>query len=249
MQIWFAALTFLHSLRWHAGAWLVRPGQGQPGDTLAQGRANASISFQQHLTGLSKNLMKLYVCVNLWKHIWATLWYPTYLHFHTLASEEGNSETDAGDSSNKNYNAKQQNDQNYSLLYDQLFTSMVELMSLATSPVCFFVNLCAGFLCAAGVSFARWRDGRWICLCGAAVDGADAFVKEVPWRTRWTSSTTVECVGQEKNLAEVAQRIFVPWSKAIDWCLEIRWLSLIDDMYIYIHFGICVHIEIDVYRV
>lgn len=42
----------------------------------------------------------------------------------------------------------------------------------------------------AGVSFARWRDGRWICLCGAAVDGADAFVKG------------------EKNLAEVAQRIF-----------------------------------------
>ncbi len=67
----------------------------------------------------------------------------------------------------------------------------------------------------AGVSFARWRNGRWICLCGEAVDGADAFVKEVPWRTRGTPSTPVECVGQEKNLAEVAQRIFVPWSKAI----------------------------------
>jgi len=58
---------------------------------------------------------------------------------------------------------------------------MVELMSIATSPVCFFVKPLHWVpVCAAGVSFARWRDGRWICLCGAAVDGADAFVKEVP---------------------------------------------------------------------
>lgn len=54
-------------------------------------------------------------------------------------------------------------------------------MSIATSPVCFFVKPLHWVpVCAAGVSFARWRDGRWICLCGAAVDGADAFVKEVP---------------------------------------------------------------------